>query len=195
MVGFARLTGLLLVCMQIGELNQELPSSFDCVRYDRACCVWRSLARSTVFPLSDRSCFHAVDFADYLAPEIFSPNASLHGYDETVDIWTLGVLAYELVVGRPPFEPCFGDTSDSTSGSSSSCSNGSTFTKDSGLLASFERSVESENEATFRRINSLHFKFPAHVSPGARDLIKKLLRREPELRLTLEEVLEHRWVA
>ncbi|CAD8211690.1 unnamed protein product [Paramecium octaurelia] len=37
---------------------------------------------------------------DYLCPEMI--NYQTH--DNRVDVWTLGVLAYELVVGRPPFE-------------------------------------------------------------------------------------------
>ena len=28
----------------------------------------------------------------------------LPAYDEKVDIWAVGILAYELLVGRPPFE-------------------------------------------------------------------------------------------
>lgn len=37
---------------------------------------------------------------DYLSPEIITSRE----YDHTVDIWALGVLTYELVVGSPPFE-------------------------------------------------------------------------------------------
>ena len=37
---------------------------------------------------------------DYLPPEIVESKE----YDSTVDIWALGVLTYELVVGTPPFE-------------------------------------------------------------------------------------------
>jgi len=37
---------------------------------------------------------------DYLPPEMV-----LHKpYNETVDLWCLGVLAYEFLVGKPPFE-------------------------------------------------------------------------------------------
>lgn len=37
---------------------------------------------------------------DYLSPELITSKE----YDHTVDVWALGVLAYELVVGSPPFE-------------------------------------------------------------------------------------------
>jgi len=37
--------------------------------------------------------------AEYLAPEMLKG----HGHDHTVDIWTLGILLYEMLVGIPPF--------------------------------------------------------------------------------------------
>ncbi|XP_046322269.1 aurora kinase C-like [Marmota monax] len=37
---------------------------------------------------------------DYLPPEIVEGRT----YDEKVDLWCVGVLCYELLVGRPPFE-------------------------------------------------------------------------------------------
>jgi len=37
---------------------------------------------------------------DYLAPELVLGVA----YDEKIDLWSLGVLAYEFLVGSPPFE-------------------------------------------------------------------------------------------
>ena len=36
---------------------------------------------------------------EYLAPEIILNK----GYNETVDIWALGVLIYEMTAGFPPF--------------------------------------------------------------------------------------------
>ncbi|RGB43841.1 kinase-like domain-containing protein [Rhizophagus diaphanus] len=36
---------------------------------------------------------------DYMAPEMFIDT----GYDQRIDLWALGVLCYELLVGEPPF--------------------------------------------------------------------------------------------
>ena len=38
---------------------------------------------------------------DYLPPEMLGRGTS---YDKRIDIWCLGILTYEFVVGRPPFE-------------------------------------------------------------------------------------------
>ena len=37
---------------------------------------------------------------DYLAPEMVEGRSP----DERVDLWTLGILCYEFLVGSPPFE-------------------------------------------------------------------------------------------
>jgi len=90
---------------------------------------------------------------DYLPPEMIE--GAMH--DEKVDLWSLGVLTYEFLVGKPPFE------------------------------------AESNNE-TYRRITKVDLRFPAHVSTEAKDLISRLLRKEPNARLTLPEVMKHPWI-
>ena len=39
---------------------------------------------------------------DYLPPEMVKPGKQEYG--NSVDIWSVGILAYEFVTGRPPFE-------------------------------------------------------------------------------------------
>ncbi|XP_078092544.1 aurora kinase C-like [Mustelus asterias] len=90
---------------------------------------------------------------DYLPPEMIE--GKMH--DEKVDLWSLGVLCYEFLVGHPPFEA-------------------------------------ADRQETFRRISKVDLKFPPFVSEGAKDLITKLLKHNPNQRLPLKDVLEHFWV-
>lgn len=90
---------------------------------------------------------------DYLPPEMVSGEF----HDEKVDLWSVGVLCYEFLVGKPPFE------------------------------------TESHSE-TYKRITSVDIRWPSFVTPGARDLISKLLRKNPNERLPLAEVQKHPWV-
>ena len=41
---------------------------------------------------------------DYLPPEMIVPHSPGGSYDEKVDLWSLGVLTYEFLVGEAPFE-------------------------------------------------------------------------------------------
>jgi len=90
---------------------------------------------------------------DYLPPEMVCREE----YDKHVDYWTLGVLIYEFLVGKPPFE------------------------------------TETSKD-TYKRIEKVQFEFPDCISNSARDLISRLLKRDPNERMELEEVLEHSWI-
>jgi len=90
---------------------------------------------------------------DYLPPEMIENKE----HDNTVDIWSLGVLTYEFMCGHPPFE------------------------------------AEGHSE-TYRRILKVDLKFPQHVSPEARDLVTRLLKRDPKQRLPLSKVKDHPWI-
>jgi len=91
---------------------------------------------------------------DYLPPEMI--NGDTH--DERVDHWALGVLTYEFLVGKPPFEA-------------------------------------QSNQDTYRRIVNIDLRFPPHVSSQARDLVSRLLRKNPADRIALEDVLAHPWIS
>ncbi|GMR32404.1 hypothetical protein PMAYCL1PPCAC_02599, partial [Pristionchus mayeri] len=84
---------------------------------------------------------------DYLPPEIIDSNV----YGEEVDLWSLGILCYELLVGFAPF-------------------------------------ADEHEGRTKRKILKGEFEFPHHVSEGARDLIGKLLKKNPQERLPLKKV-------
>jgi serine/threonine protein kinase len=85
---------------------------------------------------------------DYLAPEMIARR----GYSHRVDNWALGVLAYELIVGKAPF------------------------------------SAEGMDE-TFVKIARADLRFPSDISADARDLIQRLLRKQPAERMPLTDVL------
>ena len=74
-----------------------------------------------------------------------------------MDHWALGILTYEFLVGKPPFE-------------------------------------SETDQDTYKRIINIDLRFPSHVSAPARDLVTRLLRKSPEQRLPLEDVLRHPWI-
>ncbi|EJW74513.1 other/AUR protein kinase [Wuchereria bancrofti] len=90
---------------------------------------------------------------DYIAPEMI-PNGQ---YDAMVDNWSLGVMLYEFLVGKPAFE------------------------------------AKSYND-TYENIRNCSYTFPPHVPDGAKDLISKLLQKDPAKRLSLKGVINHPWI-
>mmetsp|Transcript_68672 Transcript_68672/g.198909 ORF Transcript_68672/g.198909 Transcript_68672/m.198909 type:complete len:354 (-) Transcript_68672:98-1159(-) len=90
---------------------------------------------------------------DYLPPEMVHSKK----YRHNVDVWGLGVLLYEFLVGKPPFE-------------------------------------DKSERGTYKKIKTGTPCFPRELSREARDLITKLLHKDPNMRLTLEDVLKHPWV-
>ncbi|KAK6742766.1 hypothetical protein RB195_010185 [Necator americanus] len=79
--------------------------------------------------------------AEYMAPEIFQKS----GYGTAVDWWSLGIVIFELISGKPPF--C-GNTVDET----------------------------------FEKIREGSLQYPDGFSCEAREVVTKLLDRNPQLR-------------
>eukprot|EP01026_Neomeris_dumetosa_P022465 TRINITY_DN1935_c0_g1_i1.p1 TRINITY_DN1935_c0_g1~~TRINITY_DN1935_c0_g1_i1.p1 ORF type:complete len:366 (+),score=35.62 TRINITY_DN1935_c0_g1_i1:80-1099(+) len=92
---------------------------------------------------------------DYLAPEMVNKQ----DYDKAIDIWMLGVMFYEFLYGKPPFE-------------------------------------KENQQDTHTAIKGCHLSFPSTplVSDSAKDLISKILMRDPLMRLSLEQVLDHQFI-
>lgn len=53
---------------------------------------------------------------------------------------------------------------------------------------------DSSKKATFKNISNVQMTFPEFISKEAKDLVGKLLQREPEQRLPLAHVLKHEWI-
>lgn len=95
---------------------------------------------------------------NYIAPEVLQGGEAGHSYQ--VDIWSLGVVLYTWIIGKPPFET-------------------------------------SDVKTTYKRIRDSIYYFPdrVKVSDEAKDLIKRMLQKNPDERPSLEEIGEHPFFA
>ncbi|KAK3610275.1 hypothetical protein CHS0354_029735 [Potamilus streckersoni] len=90
----------------------------------------------------------------YSAPEILLGDS----YDApAVDIWSLGVILYMLVCGRPPFQ-------------------------------------EANDSETLTMIMDCKYSIPPFITQECRELISRMLIREPVKRATLWEIERHHWL-
>ncbi len=91
---------------------------------------------------------------NYIAPEVLLGGEVGHSYQ--VDIWSLGVVLYTWLIGKPPFET-------------------------------------SDVSTTYRRIRDSVYYFPDKVplSDEAKDLIKRMLQKNPDMRPSLDEISQH----
>ncbi|XGW13622.1 hypothetical protein V3C99_000164 [Haemonchus contortus] len=112
---------------------------------------------------------------DYLPPEMISG----HTHDSTeitkekcdsisplaVDNWAVGVLLFEMLVGRPPFE--YPDQA---------------------------ATLQAIMKCRFAIAGRVILVIPSFVSAGPTDLIRRLVVKEPCMRLSIGEILTHPWI-
>ena len=105
----------------------------------------------------------------YMAPEILLSSKN-HGYEGyPVDIWSAGISLYIMLSGTLPFN-----------------------LKNKGS-SSMEESSENNIELQYSIINNKP-KPIEKISDEARDLLKGLLNKNPNKRLTIEQILNHPWL-
>ncbi|KXZ42761.1 hypothetical protein GPECTOR_120g428 [Gonium pectorale] len=124
--------------------------------------------------LADERAVTRTGSQDYMAPEVLacplkrSPadfkSDESQAYSLAVDVWSVGVLAYELLVGFPPFPGV--------------------------LLASKPRPADGTGGGVAR----CPLVFPASVGPGARCFVEACLQLHPDDRPTAQELLQHPWI-
>lgn len=126
---------------------------------------------------------------DYLPPEMIEGRT----HDEKVDLWSLGVLCYEFLVGKPPFEA---KTHDETYRRISKVhiSDGSWWVGDAcDEMGPFCLYLNWQSPVFFLQVE---YTYPPqmHISAGAKDLVARLLKHNPMQRLPIQGVLSHPWV-
>ncbi|KAI9225744.1 MAG: kinase-like domain-containing protein, partial [Piptocephalis tieghemiana] len=91
---------------------------------------------------------------NYIAPEILFDTEKGHSYE--VDAWSLGVILFTMMCGRPPFQT---------------------------------KNVKE----IYKKIKENVFEFPhdLQVSPDAQSLVRALLCKVPESRLSTAEIIDH----
>eukprot|EP00899_Mesostigma_viride_P027481 jgi/Mesvir1/7918/Mv11843-RA.1 len=97
----------------------------------------------------------------YMAPEVVR-----HAYGPSADLWSVGVIMYQLLSGKLPFRD--------DSGASS-------------LVVIFRKILQGKYDVTSDP-------WP-HISASAKDLLRQLLNRNPKARPTALQALEHPWVS
>ena len=113
----------------------------------------------------------------YIAPEILlcTKNKGYKGFP--VDIWSSGIVLYILLSGTLPFS--FKNTSLSFEQSNETLIN--------------EDNNNNSVELQYNIINK-DPKEIENISEESKDLLKKILRKNPEERISIEEILNHPWM-
>jgi aurora kinase len=90
---------------------------------------------------------------DYVSPEV----AQMKHYNGSVDMWSLGILAFELLTGHVPF-------------------------KDQNKQTHLDNIINCDKYDIL---------YPGWISAEAKDFISRLLKKEPLLRMTVNEAMNH----
>lgn len=98
---------------------------------------------------------------DYLAPEMIDKS---HKHDKGVDIWSVGVLTFELLSGSAPFSP------------------------GTDIPA---KEIESITKVNIMNVN---YSFPSDFPQFAKEFVSKILVKQSDKRLPLADMKKHFWI-
>lgn len=111
---------------------------------------------------------------DYLPPEMLKSGPQVNYYSEKVDLWSLGVLTYEFLVGEAPFE----DTPVMTQ---------RRITKADMTIPSF---ISPEARDLIKRVRTPYYSLLLFLISNS----TQLLVLDPEKRIPLDEIQSHPWI-
>jgi len=119
-----------------------------------------------------------VGSAEFMAPEVVDVwTDQAWSYDKRCDLWSLGIILYILLCGYPPFYGQCGNECGWEHG----------------------EACRQCQDMLFQRIQDGVYDLPDEewhpISEEAKDLLRHLLVRDPHLRYSAHEVLQHPWVA
>eukprot|EP01130_Rhizamoeba_saxonica_P003665 TRINITY_DN1527_c0_g1_i2.p1 TRINITY_DN1527_c0_g1~~TRINITY_DN1527_c0_g1_i2.p1 ORF type:complete len:191 (-),score=32.99 TRINITY_DN1527_c0_g1_i2:76-648(-) len=104
-------------------------------------------------------------------------------YTPKADIWSVGIIAYIMLCGFPPFFSNFENADDANMLTS----------------APFWFFFNKDTQQLRDQIISGNVKFPStfwgKISPDAKDFVLSMLQVNPEERSSARELLEHRWLS
>ena len=105
----------------------------------------------------------------YVAPEVMNceSQAQAIGYDLSCDIWSMGVIMYILLCGKPPFAPSPNARAQITDGMK-------------------ERIKRGNFSLTGNAWN--------RVSDEAKALIKQMLDINPQSRINIDQIMRNNWI-
>jgi len=122
----------------------------------------------------------------YIAPEVVGGG----GYSRAVDCWSVGVMTFYMLTGSLPFDKVTPFDVEFNGGHDSSL-NPKHEVKPAKNGGKMPRRPSAELASEQK---CPHIDFPPHISSAAKDLIQKLLKMNPLVRITTKEALSHYWI-